>query len=303
MSSPAPPAAPSRTAATPDTPSSGGFPDGAFRTTRTDRWWVGPTLTVVGLGVFVVYSTFRAFMGTDYLVEPYLSPFYSPLLFSNPEFWQTTQPLDHHAWFGEMPAWMLGLWPSWLPGWLPLSPAFFILVFPGSFRATCYYYRKAYYRSFFATPAGCAVCPIGQKHYKGETRLLLIQNLHRYALYAAVVFIGILSYDALIALRKDGEWGIGVGTVVMAMNALLLGCYTFGCHSFRHLVGGRLDRFAKAAGAPKLSYKVWRGVSWLNARHMKFAWASLFWVGFTDFYIFAVSKGWITDLNTWGSAN
>ncbi len=276
----------------------GGHPTGLLQSTRSDRWWLGPLGTVLGLGIFVVYSTLRAFMGTDYFVEPYLSPFYSPLVYANSFYWvDAPADLASHALLGEMPQGLIDLWPTWLP--FALSPAFFILVFPGSFRATCYYYRKAYYRSFFATPAGCSVCPVKQKNYRGETRLLLFQNLHRYALYGAVVFIFILYADAFIALKKEGQWGIGVGTLVLFINATLLAGYTFGCHSFRHLIGGRLNRFASAAGVPRLSHKVWRFVSWLNERHMKFAWASLFWVGFTDFYIFAVSRGWISDLNTW----
>jgi len=285
-------------AAAPDGTKPGGHPTRAFQTVRTDNWKLGPLLTVAGLGAFVLYSTWRAFSGVHYWVEPYLSPFYSPLIYANPQHWAGS-PIAH-AWFGEMPQALIDAWPSFLP--FALSPAFFILVFPGSFRATCYYYRKAYYRSFFGTPPGCAVCPIGQKNYQGETRLLVIQNLHRYALYGALAFIGILYYDAFLALRRGGEWGIGVGTLVLFMNATLLAGYTFGCHSFRHLVGGRLDRFTNAVGAPRLAHRVWRGVSWLNARHMKFAWASLFWVGFTDFYILAVSRGWISDLNTWGEA-
>ena len=293
MSTPASPA-------TSSPPSSGvrvgGHPTAPFQTVRPDRWWVGPALTAGGLGFFVVYSTIRAFMGEHYLYENYLSPLYSPILFVGPD--ASASALDH-AWFGILPDALRSVW----PGWLPISPAFFILIVPGSFRATCYYDRKAYYRSFFASPPGCSVCPLSQKHYKGETRLLLLQNLHRYALYGAIVFIGILYYDAFLGLRRhvgdEVQWGIGVGTIVLFLNATLLAGYTFGCHSFRHLIGGRLDRFSNAVGSPKLAHTVWRGVSWLNARHMKFAWTSLFWVGFTDFYVFAVSRGWITDLSTW----
>ena len=43
-----------------------------------------------------------------------------------------------------------------------------------------------------------------------------------------------------------GLLGIGVGTLVMIVNPILLGCYTLGCHSLRHLVGGRLDAISKA---------------------------------------------------------
>ncbi len=278
----------------------GGHEEGFAQTLRTDRWWLAPFLTVLGLGSFIIYSTWAALQGEHYWAGSYLSPLYSPPLFVpvGAEL-EGVAPLQH-AWLGAWPS----SWELWWPSWLPKSPALFILVFPGTFRATCYYYRKAYYRSFFGTPAGCAVCPVKQKNYRGETRLFLFQNLHRYALYFAVIFIGILTYDAVISLwRENGagqqEFGIGVGSLVLFLNAILLGAYTFGCHSWRHLLGGRLDRFSPA-GKPLWSYRIWRRITWLNERHMLFAWLSLIWVGFTDVYVRMVSMGHITDLNTWG---
>ena len=265
------------------------------QTVRADRWWVGPLLTILGLGGFIVYSTWAALQGEHYWAGSYLSPLYSPVLFVDQSV-PGAAPLAHAV---------FGTWPEWWPGFLPASPAVFILVFPGAFRATCYYYRKAYYRSFFCTPPGCAVCPVKQRDYRGETRLLAVQNLHRYALYFAILFIVILTYDAVISMWREvgGEmkFGVGVGTLVLFVNAALLGCYTFGCHSLRHLVGGRRDRFT-SAGTPTLTHRIWQKVSWLNARHMLFAWLSLFWVGFTDFYVRMVSMGYFNDLNTWGAA-
>lgn len=272
----------------------GGHQTSFGQTMRSDRWWVGPLLTVLGLGAFVLYSTWAAFQGEHYWAGSYLSPLYSPVMFASPAGTPGAAPMEHVL-FGE--------WPSWWPPFLPASPAFWILIFPGAFRFTCYYYRKAYYRSFFGTPPGCGVCPVRQRNYKGETRLFLFQNLHRYALYFAVIFIFILTYDAVISMFRevDGQvqFGIGVGTLVLFGNAFLLGAYTFGCHSFRHLVGGGRDRFTRG-GKPTLAFRLWERVSWLNARHMLFAWLSLFWVGFTDFYVRMVSMGVITDLNTWG---
>jgi len=198
---------------------------------RTDRWWLGPLLTVLGLSAFGIYANWAAFQGEHYYADPYLSPFYSPVLFTVSAA-EGAAPLVH-AWFGE--------WPSWWPALLPASPALLILIFPGSFRFTCYYYRKAYYRSFTGSPPGCGVVPAakGKRQYMGERRLLLFQNLHRYAMYAALPYIPILYYDAWLGLWRDGEFGIGVGTVVLFVNASLLGSYTLGCHSFRHLIGGK----------------------------------------------------------------
>src|SRR3954468_22593403 len=101
------------------------------QTARQDNWWLTPLLTFLGLGLFVVYSTWAAFQGNFYRVGPYLSPFYSPELFGDPA----------HAWFGAMPA--------WIPAWLPVTPALLILWAPGGFRFTCYYYRGAYYKAFW----------------------------------------------------------------------------------------------------------------------------------------------------------
>jgi hypothetical protein len=273
----------------------GGHPRGFGRTLRTDAWWIGPLLTVLGLVAFFGYATVRAFEGAWYYADPYLSPFYSPLLFVDSGV-PGGAPVEH-AW--------LGGWPTWWPEFalLPASPAIFILVFPGAFRLTCYYYRKAYYRSFAGSPPGCAVNPghpPTRNPYRGETRLLLVQNLHRYALYFAIAFLFILAWDAGLAFFRDGRFGIGVGTLVLLLNPVLLGTYTLGCHSWRHLIAGRLDCFSCDARS-KLQHGAWKKVTWLNERHMLFAWVSLFWVGFSDVYVTLVARGVITDLNTWGS--
>ncbi len=267
----------------------GGHVVGFTATSRRDRWWIGPLLTVLGLGGFAVYATWAALQGSYYFYGAYLSPFYSPLLFVD-EAAPGSAPLEH-AW--------LGPWPGWWPSILPASPAFFIMIFPLAFRATCYYYRKAYYRSFFGTPPGCAVGPLPAGRYRGETGLLIVQNLHRYALYAAIVFIGILYCDAVRAFFRDGRPGVGVGSIVLLLNPTLLAAYTFGCHSWRHLVGGRLDCFS-CDRQSAMRHGLWRGVSALNANHMQWAWASLFWVAFSDLYVRLVSMGLIRDLSTWG---
>ena len=120
-----------------------------------------------------------------------------------------------------------------------VSPAFLILGGPGLFRLTCYYYRKAYYRSFWLAPAACAVRD-AKSGYTGETRFpLILQNFHRYAWYVAVLFIVMLTWDALLALPlpTDG-FGIGVGTHRDVDQRVLLAGYTFSCHSCRHVCGG-----------------------------------------------------------------
>ena len=44
----------------------------------------------------------------------------------------------------------------------------------------------------------------------------------------------------------EQTFGIGIGTIILAGNVVLLGGYTLGCHSLRHLVGGAVDLLSKA---------------------------------------------------------
>ncbi len=176
------------------------------------------------------------------------------------------------------------------------SPAILILGGPLGFRATCYYYRKAYYRSFFLDPPACSVGEFRPHKYRGETAFpLILQNLHRYFLYVALIFLIILWYDAIRAFWFEGGFGIGVGSLVLLTNIVLLSLYTFSCHSLRHIVGGKLDCFSCVAlGGPR--HAAWRGTSLLNERHMLFAWLSLFSVGLSDLYVRLVATGAIRDL-------
>lgn len=259
--------------------------------TRTDAWWKGWAATAVGLTILFGYLTLRAFAGTHYYFAPYISPVASPPLFTPVSGYPGAVPLTgpHSAW--------LGAFPSFWPRFVPQSPAFFIPGLALAFRFTCYYYRKAYYRAFAASPPACSVQGAPLK-YRGETRLLLFQNLHRYTLYGALFLLVILWYDAFAAFFKNGRIGIGVGTLVMIINASLLSGYTFGCHSWRHLIGGKLNCFSCDSGS-KTRYGLWKKSNWFNQRHMLFAWLSLFWVCFTDFYVSMASRGVIRDFNTW----
>jgi hypothetical protein len=232
-----------------------------LETTRKDGWWIGPTVTFLGLMAFVVYTTWAGLIGVNYKWGPYLSPLYSP---------------------------------EFTFSWWKFSPAILILWAPGGFRVTCYYYRKAYYRAFFLTPPACAVSARPQ-NYKGERFLLLFQNLHRFFLYIALLFVVILSVDAVRSFIWDGHFGIGAGSIVLTLNAVFLASFTFGCNSLRHVIGGGIDCFSCSA-FNRARHKGWKFVSWFNGHHMLWAWVSLFWVGFTDLYVRLVAMGTITDL-------
>ena len=87
------------------------------------------------------------------------------------------------------------------------------------------------------------------------------------------------------------SFGVGVGTLVLALNVVLLGGYTLGCHSLRHLVGGGIDQLTRAP----VRHRAYDCVSCLNRRHMVWAWCSLFWVAFSDLYVRLCSMGVWTD--------
>jgi len=248
-------------------------------TSRKDAWWVTPLLTFIGLSAFVIYVTWAALQGDHYYYGPYLSPLYSPEIFGD----------SPHSWFGGKPGW----WPYWLP-W---SPALLILWAPGLFRLTCYYYRGAYYKAFWADPPSCTVTE-PRKVFLGENSLpLILQNVHRYFMYISLIFLVFLLSDVWKALwfidpvTGNKTFGIGAGTIVLAINVVLLGGYSLGCHSLRHVVGGFMDRLS---GKP-VRYTMYRCVSCFNRRHMLWAWMSLFWVGFTDIYVRMCSTGAWSD--------
>jgi len=233
-------------------------------TLRRDAWLLEILPVIVILGLFGIYATARAFEGRFFEWGPYLSPFYSPLI--DPE---------HRRW--------------------PFSPALLILAGPLGFRATCYYYRKAYYRAFFLDPPACAVSE-SRKSYRGETAFpFVLQNFHRFFLYLAVLFLGFLWYDAIRSFRFDGHFGVGVGSLVLTVNVLLLSLYTFSCHSVRHLAGGSVDCFSCSASG-RARHGIWRAVTSLTERHMLLAWLSLVAVGLTDLYVRELACGAIRDL-------
>jgi len=249
----------------------------AARTLRTDRWWQAPLVTSVLLTAWVLYALVRTMTQRAYFVEQYhyLSPFSSPCVTES----CVPAARDFGAWFGHFP---------------PFVP-FGLLVLPFllGFRLTCYYYRRAYYRAFWASPPACAVAE-PHRRYTGETRFpLVLQNAHRYFFYAAVVVSAVNTYDVVRAFRgADGGFGVGLGTVIMLTNVVLLWAYTASCHSCRHITGGRLRHFSRHP----VRYRVWTQISRLNARHMQLAWVTLGTLLVTDAYIALVSSGVLSDL-------
>jgi len=248
----------------------GTAPRGAFRTNRRDRWWIAPTVQGIAFTVLATYLFFSGIVwtplfGTAYEVDGYLSPLFSPLI---------------------------------APGWLPwfVSPGLLILWIPLGFRATCYYYRKAYYRFYFADPAGCAVAePTAHRKYAMETHLpFILQNLHRYFLYLATIPLFFLWVDAVGSLVPPSGPRLGLGSAIFFVNVVLLSAFSLSCNSLRHIAGGRLDCFS-CTRRQQVQYTLWQRVTTLNRHHMGWAWASFVSVVLTDVYVRALALGVFQD--------
>jgi len=226
-------------------------------------WWIEPAFTAAAFTAFVVYSVWEIFFHVQGRYENYLSPYFSP----------------------DVAAWLhIHLWPALWVAWVPLL-----------FRATCYYYRREYYRAYFWSPPACAV-PDRTRRYVGETRPPMSWTaLHRFFLYLSLAVVAFLWVDAVQAFDFRGRFGIGAGSLILLADAGLLSLYTFSCHAFRHLVGGHLDCYS-CRGRPRFRYRLWTLVSDLNRRHGLFAWASMFWVWGTDLFVRLLIAGRLHDL-------
>ena len=218
------------------TPVSIGAPRGGpdQPTLRKDNWWVEPAVTFVVLVSFVVYSTWAAFVGKNYyagadLHRNLISPFYSPCIANS------CVPGSHA--FGTLPFWNY-------------SPALLILIFPLGFRLTCYYYRKAYYRSFWLSPPACGVAdahaqlqrrdPVPPDPAERPPLLLLDPaplQLHPH-----------LRRHPRLPPARLGI-GISVGTLVLCANAAFLWLYSLSCHACRHFCGGQVKSLRQAPDA------------------------------------------------------
>tara|TARA_B100000579_G_scaffold368404_1_gene329282 strand:- start:407 stop:1249 length:843 start_codon:yes stop_codon:yes gene_type:complete len=245
---------------------------GIFATFRTDRWWIQPLIMAIILTGFGIYTIFVLLLehGSPLLFDGeykdkliyyedngahYISPISSPGPNAVPEvikeFW---------------------MWPATLLFiWAPLG-----------FRATCYYGRRVYYRAMFANPIAVAVDkPI--KSYSGENSFpFILQNAHRYFLYLAILLAILHIYHAIDSFIFAGQFGIGLGSLLLTIDALFLSLYVSSCHSLRNLVGGNIDCISCANYAKK------KGTSWvgyLNQFHGTFFWISLISIMVADFYI------------------
>jgi hypothetical protein len=243
---------------------------GLGATRRRDRWWVAPAVqgamfTLLAGYLFFSGIVWTPLLGTAYEVDGYLSPLFSPLI---------------------------------APGALPafISPGLLILWIPLGFRATCYYYRKAYYRFYFADPPGCAVAePTVHRRYAMETRFpFILQNVHRYFLYLAFIPLTFLWLDLIPAFMPEGHPRVGLGGLLFLGNVILLTGFSLSCNSLRHIVGGHLDCFS-CTRRQRVQYTFWQRLTSLNRNHMAWAWTSFVSVTLADVYVRLLALGVFAD--------
>jgi len=257
--------------------------NGLGRTNRIDNWLRQPLAMGIALTAAMIYTAVRLFLYPDtihYDVNgaTVMSPIFSPNVLE----WELfgLKDWDH-------------------PGWV--NAAVLVLWIPFGFRGTCYYMRRVYYRTFFASPVACWVDEpeINKKiGYKGEKRLFIFNNLHRYFLYAAMIILAIKWWDVTHTLHfTEGAaqgWGICIGTLVMGFEAFLLTMYFTSCHALRHLAGGVLDRWTSPIA--KLRGKLFGRISVLNRSHGFWFWTSLTFVFLGDLWVLAVDAGMVSDM-------
>ena len=108
---------------------------------------------------------------------------------------------------------------------------------------TCYYYRRAYYRSFWWAPPACAVSD-GHGSYTGESSFpLILQNAHRYFFYFGLIFNVILTIDAILAFQQPGTPAARASASEpwsCSSTPCCCGSTRLSCHACRHLCGGEV---------------------------------------------------------------
>lgn len=259
------------------------FPLGTFTNDRKDNWWIKPLIQGLIILIFIAYTTMILFLPENIVGSGEFGNYHSPIFDLS-----ITTPL----------AKAIG-WPN-----TPLLPAaLLVLWIPIGYRATCYYMRRIYYRSFFGNPPACATNGVNFRRgsYTGERMLpFILNNFHRWFLYFAIA-LALFHWVELPNAFNMGTNGkfvfrIGLGTVLLVLDTVLLSFYVLSCHAFRHLIGGGTECFS-CSGVKTVQYHSWHIVSKLNEYHGTFFWLSLISVMIADFYIRLLAGNFgITDI-------
>ena len=245
-------------------------------TDRVDKWWNEPFWMAFALPLPLVYTTFRVTLWDgeiQYDNHRVTSPIFSPDVI--------------HLFDLKTPNWM--------------NSALLILWIPFGFRGTCYYMRRVYHRVFFQNPTACVVSKPEINYrigYKGETGLFILNNIHRYMLYLAIIILSMKIFDVYHTMHffngtETAGFGISVGTVVLAVESFLLLMYVGSCHAFRHLFGGSMNQWR--GGISGIMGGIYIKISNINVDHSFWFWTSLGMVFIGDLFVWAVAEGIISD--------
>ena len=209
-------------------------------TMRRDAWWVQPAVVFLVLSSFIVYATWAAFQGDHYSLRARTSRRSTR---------RSSAATRRTRWFGPKPAWwpvvaavLAGpahpAGPGRLPGHLLLLPRRLLQGVLG---------RPARLRGRRAAQEllGRGLVPA----HPAERPPLLPVRRAALPAWSWPTTSG-RRCGSPIRPPDRSSFGVGVGTLVLAVNVVLLGGYTLGCHSLRHLVGGCLDRLLGPPGAP-----------------------------------------------------
>lgn len=230
---------------------------------RSGPWWSNPVVLATSLIIWFLYAVVRVFTGHWYFVAQYhyLTPFYSPCV--------SGECVPGSSTFGQ-----------WIPAIPPIIPyAFVSLPFVLGFRLSCYYCCGAYYKEF-RRAFKCEAAQNPHASNSGETKLLrILHKLHRFFFCMAVLILVLNTWDMVQAFRgPDGDFGVGLGSIIMLTNVVLLWAYTLSGYSCHYVAGGRFMKFSR-----------------LNAKHQQLAWATLGTLTVTDLYIMLVASGAFSD--------
>ena len=246
---------------------------GFASTQRIDNWWTEPFWMASALTIAVLYTGMRVLIwdgDIQYDNHRVTSPIFSPDVLH-------LLHITNH------------------PGWM--NSAMLILWIPFGFRGTCYYMRRVYHRTFFQNPTGCMIAKPELNYaigYKGEKGLFILNNIHRYMLYLAILILSVKFYDVILTTKfSDGSRAISIGTLILGIESFLLLMYVTSCHAFRHLFGGGMNRWR--GGLSGVFGSLYRTVSKVNVHHSFWFWTSLAMVFLGDLFVLAVAEDILSD--------
>ena len=246
---------------------------GFARTQRIDNWWTEPFWMASALTIAVLYTGMRVLIwdgDIQYDNHRVTSPIFSPDVLH-------LLHITNH------------------PGWM--NSAMLILWIPFGFRGTCYYMRRVYHRTFFQNPTGCMIAKPELNYaigYKGERGPFILNNIHRYMLYLAILILSVKFYDVILTTKfSDGSRAISIGTLILGIESFLLLMYVTSCHAFRHLFGGGMNRWR--GGLSGVFGSLYRTISKVNVHHSFWFWTSLAMVFLGDLFVLAVAEDILSD--------